>query len=124
MWCATNTEFARFLGFAYRSLKEVVTALELCERIDPSLPRDPTHDLIEEENHISKMIYALMRKVDPGIPARIDPQRFHIVTTLADAILWTNDIFDQNYRISGGPPWAHRDYYQIEGTAHAPATTK
>ena len=27
---ATNTEFARFLGFAYRSLKEVVTVLELC----------------------------------------------------------------------------------------------
>jgi uncharacterized protein (TIGR03435 family) len=58
------------------------------------------------------------------IPARIDPQRFHIVTTLADAILWANDILDQNYRVSGGPLWAHRDYYQIEGKAHAPATTK
>jgi len=63
---ASNTEFARFLGFAYRSLKEVVTALELCERLYPSLPRDRTHDLIEQGNHISKMIYALMRKVDPG----------------------------------------------------------
>jgi four helix bundle protein len=30
---ASNTEFARFLGFGYRSLKEVVTALELCERL-------------------------------------------------------------------------------------------
>ena len=63
---ATNTEFARFLGFAYRSLKEVVTALELCQRLYPSLQRDRTHDLIEEGNQISKMPYALMQKVDPG----------------------------------------------------------
>ena len=63
---ATNTEFARFLGFAYRALKEVVTALELCQRLYPSLQRDRTHDLIEEGNQISKMTYALMQKVDPG----------------------------------------------------------
>src|SRR5262249_4206707 len=30
---ATNTEFGRFLGFAYRSMKETVTALELCARL-------------------------------------------------------------------------------------------
>src|SRR5207244_1252403 len=47
---ASNTEFSRFLGFAYRSLKEVVTALELCERLYPSLPRDRTQSLIEEGN--------------------------------------------------------------------------
>lgn len=58
------------------------------------------------------------------IPPRIDPQRFHIVTTLADAILWANDIFDQSYKISGGPLWARRDYYEIEGKADAAATTK
>jgi four helix bundle protein len=29
---ASNTEFGRFLGFAYRSLKEVVTALELASQ--------------------------------------------------------------------------------------------
>ena len=63
---ATTTEFARFLGFAYRSLKEVVTALELCQRLYPSLPPDRKHDLIEEGNQISKMTYALMQKVDPG----------------------------------------------------------
>ena len=63
---ATNTEFARFLGFAYRSLKEVVTALELCERLYPSLLRDRTRNLIEEGNQISKMTYALMQRVDPG----------------------------------------------------------
>jgi four helix bundle protein len=63
---ASNTEFGRFLGFAYRSLKEVVTALELCERLYPSLPRHRIHSLIEEGNQISKMTYALMQKVDPG----------------------------------------------------------
>jgi len=62
---ATNTEFRRFLGFAYRSLKEVVTALELCERLYPLLPQDRIHSLIEEGNQISRMIYALMQKIDP-----------------------------------------------------------
>jgi four helix bundle protein len=33
----TDAEFARFVGYAYRSLKEVVTGLELCQRLYPSL---------------------------------------------------------------------------------------
>src|SRR5262245_56248761 len=33
---ASNAEFARFLGFSYRSLKEVVTCLELCQRLFPA----------------------------------------------------------------------------------------
>jgi four helix bundle protein len=63
---ASNTEFGRFLGYAYRSLKEVVTAVELCERLYPSLPSDRMLALVDEGNQISKMIYALMHKVDPG----------------------------------------------------------
>ena len=63
---ASNTEFGRFLGFAYRSLKEVVTALELCGRLYPSLPRDRTQSLIDQGNQISKMTVGLMQKVDPG----------------------------------------------------------
>jgi four helix bundle protein len=63
---ASNVESGRFLGFAYRSLKEVVTALELCERLYPSLPRDPMKSLIDEGNQICKMTYGLMQKVDPG----------------------------------------------------------
>src|SRR5947209_13642218 len=62
----SNTEFGRFLGFAYRSLKEVVTALELSERLYPSLPRHPIQALIDEGNQISKMTFSLMQKVDPG----------------------------------------------------------
>ena len=62
----SNTEFGRFLGFAYRSLKEVVTALELSERLYPSLPRHRIQALIDEGNQISKMTFSLMQKVDPG----------------------------------------------------------
>src|SRR5213593_1631908 len=63
---ASNTEFSRFLGIVYRSLKEAVTALELGERLYPLLPRDRTQSLIEEGNQISKMTFGLMQKVDPG----------------------------------------------------------
>ncbi len=63
---ASNTEFGRFLSYAYRSLKEVVTALELCQRLFPSLPRDRTEPLIDEGNQISRMTYNLMRKLNPG----------------------------------------------------------
>ena len=67
---ASNTEFGRFLGYAYRSLKEVVTALELCERLYPSLPPDRMQSLVVEGNQISRMTYALMQKVDPEDHAR------------------------------------------------------
>ena len=67
---ASNPEFARFLSYAYRSLKEVVTALELCERLFPSLPHDRTQSLIDEGNQISRMTYNLMLKVDPKNDSR------------------------------------------------------
>jgi bla regulator protein blaR1 len=58
------------------------------------------------------------------IPASVDPRRFWIVDTLAGAILWANGIFDHSYKLPGGPPWIHRDYYQIEGRTQAPATKR
>ena len=63
---ASSAEFSRFLGYAYRSLKEVVTALELCERLYPSLPPNRMRSLVDEGTQISKMTYALLQKVDPG----------------------------------------------------------
>ena len=63
---ATNAEFGRFLSYAYRSLKEAVTALELCQRLYPSRSGDRVKSLIDEGNQISKMTYALMCKIDPG----------------------------------------------------------
>src|SRR5919108_3021028 len=58
---ASNTEFGRFLSYAYRSLKEVVTAVELCQRLYPRLPRDHVESLIDEGNQISRMTYKLMQ---------------------------------------------------------------
>ena len=59
---ASSAEFARFLGFAYRSLKEVVTSLELCQRLYPP-SRHRALPLIDEANEISRMTYTLMQKV-------------------------------------------------------------
>ena len=66
---ASNPEFARFLGFAYRSLKEVVTCLELCQRLYPT-SRYRALPLIDEGNEISRMTYNLMQKVVPKIKSR------------------------------------------------------
>jgi four helix bundle protein len=66
----SNSEFGRFLGYAYRSLKEVVTALELCQRLYPSPPPPRTQSLIDEGNQISRMTYNLMQKVDPETNVR------------------------------------------------------
>jgi four helix bundle protein len=64
--CATNGEFARFLGYAYRSLKEVVTCLELAQRLFPTLPHQPVVALIDEGNQISRMTHALMQRLSSG----------------------------------------------------------
>jgi four helix bundle protein len=62
---ATNAEFARFLGYAYRSLKETITCLELCERIHASVPsirRVP--DLIDEGSQIARMTRSLIQRLE------------------------------------------------------------
>jgi four helix bundle protein len=64
--CPTNGEFARFLSYAYRSLKEVVTCLELCQRLYPALPTQSLNVLIDEGNQISRMTHTLMQRL--GIP--------------------------------------------------------
>ena len=66
--CGTtsNNEFGRFLTYAYRSLKEVVTELELCQRLYPRLPRDHAESLIDEGNQISRMTYKLIQTFDRG----------------------------------------------------------
>jgi four helix bundle protein len=61
--CTTNGEFARFLGYAYRSLKEVATCLELSQRLFPALPADSIASLIEEANQTSRMTYALIQRL-------------------------------------------------------------
>jgi four helix bundle protein len=61
--CTTDAEFARFVGYAYRSLKEVVTGLELCQRLYPSLPTDSVAACIDEGNQISRMTHSFMRRL-------------------------------------------------------------
>ena len=67
---ASHTEFGRFLSYAYRSLKEVITALELGQRLYPSLNHDRIAALIDEGNQISRMTYNLIRKVAPETESR------------------------------------------------------
>jgi len=64
--CGTSSEFARFLGYAYRSLKEVVTCLELCQRLYVWLPAESIHPLIEEGDQIARMTRTLMRRLGEG----------------------------------------------------------
>jgi four helix bundle protein len=68
--CTTNGEFARFLSYAYRSLKEVVTCLEWCQRLYPALSVQALDGLIDEGNQISRMTHSLMQRlgVSPGAP--------------------------------------------------------
>jgi four helix bundle protein len=47
---AGKVEFSHFLSYAYRSLKEIVTAVELCQRLYPGLPQDRVESLINEGN--------------------------------------------------------------------------
>jgi four helix bundle protein len=57
---------ARFLSYAYRSLKEVVTCLELCQRLYPALPTHPVESLIDEGNQLSRMTHSFMKRLDAG----------------------------------------------------------
>jgi four helix bundle protein len=63
--CSTRAEFARFLGYAYRSLKEVITCLELCQRVhaaQPGVRQAP--NLIEEGSQISRMTRSLIQRLE------------------------------------------------------------
>jgi four helix bundle protein len=76
--CSTNNEFARFLGYAYRSLKEVVTCIELTERLHPTIAHGAAEPLIDEGNQIARMTYSLMQRLEssPGeSPRTRKPER-------------------------------------------------
>jgi four helix bundle protein len=61
--CSTKPEFARFLGIAYRSLKEIVTCLELTQRLYPDIAAKEISVLIDEGNQISRMTRALIQRL-------------------------------------------------------------
>jgi four helix bundle protein len=64
--CTPNPEFARFLGYAYRSRKELVTCLERCERLYPSVASAHRGGLIDEGNQISRMPHNFMPRLGPA----------------------------------------------------------
>ena len=62
---STSAEFARFLGYAYRSLKEVITCLELSQRIHaarPGVRQVPA--LVEEGDQIARMTRSLIQRLE------------------------------------------------------------
>ncbi len=61
---ATRGDFARFLGYAYRSLKEVETGLELCERLYRAVPPPPIAELVAEGDRIARMTYGLIERLN------------------------------------------------------------
>jgi four helix bundle protein len=62
---STKAEFARFLGYAYRSLKEVITCLELCQRIHAAQPAvRRAADLIDEGEQIARMTRSLIQRLE------------------------------------------------------------
>jgi four helix bundle protein len=63
--CSTDAEFARFVGYGYRSLKEIVTCLELSERLH-SIPQNVSAPLIDEGNQIARMTHAFMQRLAPS----------------------------------------------------------
>ncbi len=72
--CSTGPEFVRFLGYAYRSLKEVITCLELCERVHASRPE--MHEipgLIDEGSQIARMTRSLIQRLERAHEERRTP---------------------------------------------------
>jgi four helix bundle protein len=62
---STKLEFARFLGYAYRSMKEVVTCLELCQRIHAGRAGvGQATALIDEGSQIARMTRSLIQRLE------------------------------------------------------------
>jgi four helix bundle protein len=74
--CSTSGEFGRFLGYAYRSLKEV-TCLELCERLYPNLSAETLSTLIDEGHQISRMTHRLVYRLSPAQSHRRSERSSH-----------------------------------------------
>jgi len=60
--CRTDPEFAQFLGIAFRSCNEVVTAAELAVRLG-YVARSKADVLIAEVDEVASMLVGLTRKL-------------------------------------------------------------
>ena len=57
--CATDAEFGRFVSYAYRSIKEAMTGLELCERLFDMNGDADIRRLLDEGDQIARMTHRL-----------------------------------------------------------------
>lgn len=60
---SSNKEFAHFIGYAYRSANEVLTCLELTEKLDLSRNHHLLEALRREGSQLSRMIYSFFKKL-------------------------------------------------------------
>ncbi len=63
--CNSDPEFQKFLWYAYRSLNEVITCLELARRLKLStVNNDQTHNLIDQGDKLSAMVFKFIHTLD------------------------------------------------------------
>ena len=61
--CNTDKEFSQFISYAYRSVNEVLTCLELSVELKLVKDRIEIEDLTNEGIELSKMIYGFFKKL-------------------------------------------------------------
>ena len=61
--CNTDKEFSQFISYAYRSINEVLTCLELSVELKLLKDGIEIEDLTNEGIELSKMIYGFSRKL-------------------------------------------------------------
>jgi four helix bundle protein len=61
--CSTNKEFSQFISYAYRSVNEVLTCLELSIQLNLIKDKTEIDILIIEGINLSKMIYNFSKKL-------------------------------------------------------------
>ncbi|MCS6303979.1 MAG: four helix bundle protein [Nitrospira sp.] len=63
--CRTDPEFERFLWYAYRSVNETTTCLELTRRLNVSGAKDSEFErLFDHSDKVSAMIYKFIQKLN------------------------------------------------------------
>ena len=60
---SSNKEFSKFVGYAYRSVNEVMTCLELVEKLDLYRNAAVSESLKLDSTELSRMIYAFLKKL-------------------------------------------------------------
>ena len=65
--CNTDKEFSQFISYAYRSVNEVLTCLELSIKLRLAKDTREIGDLIGEGIELSKMIYGFSKRLNTNL---------------------------------------------------------